>query len=283
MPVRVLLVALASIVLLGACGDSSRVSIDSRFAVDGPISAVIVAGEATVTLAPSVEGAVIVTGSIDPDRYSYNATFDGRTVYIELLRERSLRALVRSGAAEVRVRVPSGSSYEVVASAASVTVEAGDFASGSIETSGAAVVVQGGDGSLRVRNSDASVSVSGQRGSLDVVTSSAAVDVGGHSGGLVAITTSDAPIDYTGTIERGGANELTTTNAPIVVRVVGDASFTLDAATTNGGISSRYAILDLERTPTELRGRIASGDGSLQLSTTNGSIEVISADSPPDE
>ena len=280
MSVRLLLVALVSIVLLAACGGGSRVSIDSRFAVGGPIHVVIEADETTVTLAPSVEGAVIVTGTIDPGRYSYNATFDGRTVRIELLRERSLLALVQSGTAEVRVRVPPGSSYEIVASASSVTVEAGDFASGSIETSSAAVVVQGGDGSLRVRNRDASVSISGQHGPLDVVTTSAAVDVVDHSGGLVVITTNDAPIDYMGTIEPGGANELTTTNAQIIVRVVGDASFMIDAATTNGGISSRYAVLDLERTPTALRGRIAGGDGSLLLRTTNGSIEVIAGGSP---
>jgi hypothetical protein len=279
-PVRLQLAALASIVLLGACGDGSRVSIDSRFAVSGPIHVVIEADEATVMLAPSVEGAVIVTGSIDPDRYSYDAAFDGRIVRIELLRERSLLALVQSGTAEVRARVPPGSSYEIVASATGVTVEAGEFASGSIETSKAAVVVRGGDYSLQVRNRNASVSISGQHGPLDVVTTSAAVDVVGHSGGLVAITTNDAPIEYTGTVEAGGAIELTTTNAHIVVRVVGDASFTIDAATTNGSISSRYAIIDLERTPTELRGRIASGDGSLQLRTTNGSIEVLSASFP---
>jgi hypothetical protein len=275
-----LLVALVSVVLLTSCGDGSSISIDSRFAVVGPVTVVIAADEATVTLAASVDGAVVITGSLDPDRYRFSAVQEGQTVRIELFRERSLGALLRSGAAEIRVRVPPGSSYEIVAPASGVTIEAGGFPSGSIETSGAPVVVQGGEGSLRVINSGASVTVDDHRGPLDVFTTNSAVAVTGHSGGAVTITANDAPIDYTGTIELGSANALTTTNAPIVVRIVGDASLTLDAATTHGNITSRYAILDQERTESTLRGRIAGGDASLQLRTTNGSIEVISADSP---
>lgn len=275
-----LLAALASMALLTACAGGGRTSVDSRFAVDGPIMIVIQADEAEITLAPSVEGAVIVTGSIDPERYYYSATFDGRTVRIELLRERSLVALIRSGTAEIRVRVPPGSSYEIVASKSGVTVESGGLASGSIETTGAAVVVQGGEGSLRVRNSRGSVVIAGHRGPLDIFTSSASVDVVDQSGGAVTIITNDAPIDYMGTIEPGGANELTTTNAGITVRLTGEPSITLDAVTTNGTITSRYAILDVQRTPAELRGRIAGGDATLRLRTTNGPIEVIPAESP---
>lgn len=275
-----LLVALASVALFAACGGGGRSSVDSRFAVDGPITIVIEADEAAITLAPSVEGAVIVTGSIDPQRYSYSASSDGQTVRIELRRERSLLALVRSGTAEIRVRVPPGSSYEIVAFDSSVTIESGGLAAGSIETAGAAVVVQGGEGSLRIRNRSGSVVVVGHRGPLDVVTSGASVDIVDQSGGTVTITTSDAPIDYMGTIEPGGTNELTTTNAGITVRLAGEPSIALDAVTTNGTISSRYAILDVQRTPTELRGRIAAGDATLRLRTSNGSIEVIPAELP---
>ena len=271
---------LVSIALLAACAADARTPVDSRFAVDGPITIVIQADEATITLVPSVAGAVIITGSIDPQRYSYSATSDGRTVRIELLRERSLLALVRSGTASIRVRVPPGSDYEIVAAESSVTVESGGLTSGSIETTGAVVVVQGGEGSLRIRNRSGSVAVAGHRGALDILTSGASVDVVDHAGGSVTIVTNDAPIDYMGTIEAGEPNALTTTNAGITVRLTGEPSITLDAATTNGTITSRYAILDVQRTPAELRGRIAGGEATLTLRTTNGSIEVIPAEAP---
>ncbi|MDP6607375.1 MAG: DUF4097 family beta strand repeat-containing protein [Dehalococcoidia bacterium] len=277
---RVILLVIAAMLLLTACREGARGAIDRRFAVEGPVTLVVEVDDADVTIGASLAGAVVVTGSYDADRYEQTATADGAVVRVQVLRERSLLSLVSEGGAELTVRVPPGTAYRVQADETNVTIEAGPIGGGTIETGNGSVTVLGGDGAVTVRNGDGPVMVEGQHGALDLRTSGADVTVTGHRGGPVTIETSNGAVRYYGTIEPDSSNELTTTNSSVTVRLTGQPSLLLDAETTAGVISSRYAVLEPVRGPGVLRGRIAGGGATLRIRTSNGPIDIGSADVP---
>lgn len=276
----VLSIVAAALLLLTACREGARSTIDRRFAVDGPVTVVVEVDAADVTIGVSVAGAVVVTGSFDADRYEQTVTSGEGVIHVRVLRERSLLSLVSEGGAELRLRVPPGTEYRIVAKETNVTIEAGPIGGGTIETENGSVTVLGGDGTVTIRNGRGPVTVDGQRGALDVRTSGAEVTVTDHSGGAVRVETSNGAVTYYGTIEPGSSNELITTNAAVIVRLTGQPSLMLDAETTAGVVSSRYAVLEPVRGPGVLRGRIAGGDAMLRIRTSNGSIDVGSADIP---
>ena len=272
------LATLAAAVLLAACSEGASSGLDSRYAVERPVRVVLIVNETDINIATSIEGVVLVTGTFDSDRYEHNVTFDGAVVRVHVQRKRSLLSLVRTGGAEVRVRVPAGTEFEVVATDSNITVEAGPIGGGLIETTNGAVTVQGGDGDLSVRNKNGSVTVSDQRGALDIETSAAMVSVVDHVGAPVKILTDNASIDFHGEIGEGGESEMTTTNGSIILNLAGQPSIALDAVAENGSVRSQFAILDGERGPAAISGRIAGGVSMLRLRTTNGLIDVKSAE-----
>ncbi len=272
------LVALTAAVLLAACSEGASSGLDSRYAVDRPVRVVLIVDESDINIATSIEGVVLVTGTFDSDRYEHNVTFDGAVVRVRVQRKRSLLSLVRTGGAEVRVRVPAGTEFEVVATDSNVTVEAGPIGGGSIETTNGIVSVRGGNGDLRVRNNKGSVMVSDQHGALDVETIAAAVSVVDHVGGPVKILTDNASIDFHGEIGEDGESEMATTNGAIILNLAGQPSIALDAVAENGSVRSQFAILDGSRGPAAINGRIAGGASPLRLRTTNGLIDVKSAE-----
>ena len=258
--------------LLVACSEGTQ-PIDDRFPVAQPVLLSVVVDDGDVTVEAGVAGAVIVTGELDPARYRYESSDGAGTVRLEVRRVRSLRSLLSGGAASLRVLVPPGTHLDVTTSNGQITVT-GPLGGGRLESSNADVLVTRVDGGLAVRTSNGSVRVTDHSGELTIVSSNGNVIVLGHDDGAVVIETNNGLIEYAGTIESGGPNELLTVNGSIVVALAGSASVMLDARTTNGTVTSRYAILEAERSPTELRGRIAGGEATLRLRATNGSIEV---------
>jgi len=266
------LLLLAAALLAASCGDDAT-PIEDRFAVDGSVLLSIVVDDGDVTVEAGVDGTVIVTGGIDPDRYGYERINGGGIVRLELRRTRSLFTLLGGGGASLRVVAPSGTLLDVTVSNGTVTIT-GPLAGGRLETTNAAVEVTGVDGGLVVSASNGSVRVAEQRGDLTVSLSNGNVVVLDHGDGTVNLETDNGFIEYAGTIEPGVANELVTANGSIVITLAGSPSLMLDASTSNGVVTSRYAVLDAERTATALRGRIAGGEATLRLRAANGSIEL---------
>ena len=262
---------LAALVLLVACGGEMR-AVEDRFAVDGPVLLSVVVDDGAVTVEAGAAGAVVVSGEIDAERYSYESSSGAGTVRLEVRRTRSLTSLLGGGGAALRVQVPPGTRLDVTASNGSVTA-AGPLGGGRLETSNGSVQASSIDGALAVRTSNGSVRISDQRGDLAVAASNGNVVVLGHDGGAIVVETSNGLIEYGGAIAAGDS-ALVTTNGSIVLELAGSPSFVLDARTTNGTVTSRYAVLDAVRTTTALSGRVATGEATLRLRATNGSIEL---------
>ena len=80
--------------------------------------------------------------------------------------------------------------------------------------------------------------------------------------------------DWTGTLR------LTTVNGGIRVALPAQAAFTLEASTVNGSVESDFPItVQGKMRPNSLRGTVGDGGRGLDLTTVNGSIEIVKGSS----
>jgi hypothetical protein len=76
--------------------------------------------------------------------------------------------------------------------------------------------------------------------------------------------------DWTGTLR------LTTVNGGIRVALPAQAAFTVEASTVNGSVESEFPItVQGKMRPNSLRGTVGDGGRGLDLTTVNGSIEIV--------
>ncbi len=133
------------------------------------------------------------------------------------------------------------------------------------------------------------VEVRGISGDVRVVTHNGRIDVESADGKLYA-RTHNGPISatYTGddvTLKthngrvvadfnrcRALDGSISTHNGGVKVIVGDDASFVLEARTHNGAISCQVPLTDSEASRRKLTGRIGDGEGSLAVTTHNGSV-----------
>jgi DUF4097 and DUF4098 domain-containing protein YvlB len=78
-----------------------------------------------------------------------------------------------------------------------------------------------------------------------------------------------------GNAKWSGELEETTTNGSVDVTLPGSAEFKVDAATTNGGISTDFSVSVQGRfNSKQLSGTVGGGGRELKVATTNGGIEL---------
>ncbi|MSQ42051.1 MAG: hypothetical protein EXR65_03325 [Dehalococcoidia bacterium] len=266
-----LTLALGALLLSGCEGKASP--LEDRLAVQGAVLLSVLVDDGEVVIEVGEPGAVVVSGSMDPDRYRYAAYVDESRVRLELRRTRSLLTLLRSGHAQLRVTVPPGTRLDVAASNGAVTAT-GPLGGGRLATSNAAIEASVIDGDLVATTSNGGVRVAAQHGAITISSSNGPVTVSHHDGGAVNIATSNGAVEFAGTIQLGTENSLRTSNGALVLTLAGDLSAMLDAATSNAPVASRYAVIDPQRGASHLKGRIAGGAATLKLRTSNGAIEL---------
>jgi hypothetical protein len=145
-------------------------------------------------------------------------------------------------------------------------------------TSNAAVTVTGGSAALNVRTSNGKVTVADAAGILDLETSNGAIDVAGTSVVLGA-KTSNGPITFGGSLAPG-VSDLETSNGKVAVTLPADASFDLDASTSNSKITTDFAVPGGTASDNHVAGHIGTGPGTgvtLIIRTSNGDIGIRSA------
>jgi Toastrack DUF4097 len=119
------------------------------------------------------------------------------------------------------------------------------------------------NGGVHCLNLDSVVEATTTNGNVEVSTSEWASARTTNGGVRVSI----------GSAKWSGELELTTTNGSVDVTLPASAEFTVDAATTNGGISSDFPIT-VQGTfgPKSLSGTVGGGGRQLKVVTTNGGI-----------
>jgi DUF4097 and DUF4098 domain-containing protein YvlB len=150
------------------------------------------------------------------------------------------------------------------------------------------------EGPARIRTSNGAVRSTNTVGSLEIETSNGAIDVNGHRGAITGNTSNgrisvdlsnperDRPIrlgSSNGGITlrmremNGNSIRLTTSNASITLALPDQAGAQLRASTSNGRISSDLNVQG-EVTKTRAEGKIGSGGPYVELTTSNGSINL---------
>jgi DUF4097 and DUF4098 domain-containing protein YvlB len=128
-------------------------------------------------------------------------------------------------------------------------------------------------GSLEVENANGGVTASDIAGSARVRTSFASVYLKGVNG-PVSVENQNGSIVVSGL--RGSCDNVTlkTSFAPIKVALPASASYSIEARTSFGSISTDVPINVSKKSENTLTGTIGSGGCKMELTTSNGGISI---------
>jgi len=103
-------------------------------------------------------------------------------------------------------------------------------------------------------------------GGINVASSAGAVNASSTNGGI-EVRLADVP--------DGSDLSFETINGGITLQLPGDVRATVDAATTNGQVSSDFQVSGDTKSRRRVAGEINGGGGTLRLRTSNGSIHIV--------
>lgn len=147
------------------------------------------------------------------------------------------------------------------------------------KTSNGSIIADQLSGDAVLRTSNGSIRLDRLQGALEASTSNASITARvtkPASNRPITLQTSNGSIDFTlGEINQ---NEviLTTSNASITARLPASLKARLKAQTSNGSIHSDFEILTRSLSKTFVEGDIGGGGPMIQLTTSNGSIRLLS-------
>jgi DUF4097 and DUF4098 domain-containing protein YvlB len=200
---------------------------------------------------------------------------DGDTVRI-LARRAEGKPNPGNSGASATVEVPTGAVLDLRGSNGPLNVvgRAGDVIG---KTSNGPIKVKGGQGTLQLTTSNGPIAVEGAAGKLDLNTSNGPISIQVRNGEVNAHT-SNGPIRFSGTLA-DGEHVLHTSNGGLTVTLPDEARFQIDAATSNGRITSAFPVKAKGgQSKTHLRGTVGEDPAvSLKLSTSNGGIKIEKA------
>lgn len=204
-----------------------------------------------VTLDVNPDGSVLVRAAYQPNPNSPN--------------NRSAGAVVD---------VPPGAALDLRTSNGDVTTT-GIGGVIEVRTSNGAVNLAGATAGATVRTSNKGVEIEGGA-LLDVETSNAAIDMRGTRA-TVQARTSNGSVTFDGTFS-DGAQSMGSSNEGIFVRLPADASFGLDALTSNASVTLDGFVIRTTGAASggALQGTMGTGGPSIILRTSNAAI-VVSA------
>ena len=133
--------------------------------------------------------------------------------------------------------------------------------------------VTGVTGSGDLKTSNGRVAVSGVEGRFELNTSNGRITMSDVAGEFEAHTT-NGPIDFSGSLAASSDNSFTTSNGSIEVAFRGEPDVEVDARTSNGSAKSDRPILATKTDKRHLVGKYGTGTATLELRTSNGSINI---------
>jgi DUF4097 and DUF4098 domain-containing protein YvlB len=187
-------------------------------------------------------------------------------------RLRDRQAFNNAGASAV-VYVPAGASLELHSSNGKVGVT-GVTGSQTISTSNGPIQVKGSKGQLGLTTSNGPITVDGGTGPIQLESSNSPIALTAENA-VVTAQTSNGGIRFQGSLAEG-KHAFESSNGSISLTLPPEAHFHLDAATSNGSITSAFALTEGGRSgKSHLRGSVGTNPTmSLKLETSNGSITL---------
>lgn len=225
-----------------------------------------------------VEARVISRGSgsdqAEADRDLANVVVDitqvGDRVTVTA-RRRDGPATQGDSGADVELYVPAASRLELRTSNA--RIEATNV-TGSVvaRTSNGSITTRGGE-DLDLDTSNGELSVNLPTGDLVARTSNGGLAINNARDVSVTAETANASLTFSGSLAPG-AHTFETSNGPLALTLPGDASFTIDGATSNGSVRTDFPRLVIE--DTSIRGTTGiSSVTVVHATTSNGDLAVM--------
>ncbi len=198
---------------------------------------------------------------------------DAGTVHVTAQRTDKRTDAGNSGAS-AKLTVPAGSILQISTSNGAVTTS-GQVSAVTVQTSNGVINISGATGALDLKTSNGDIVVNGGSGTFALETSNGSIDATTTLDVQVTATSSNGSLRFNGPLAAKSKSVLRNANGVIAVTLPAAASFTLDAATTNGKITSDFAVKSDNPTDTALKGTVGSdSQTSLKLQTSNANIEV---------
>lgn len=181
-------------------------------------------------------------------------TQDGNTIRITARRTDQKFNTGNSGA-RADVQVPAGAILELA-------------------TSNGQLSVTGSTGDVTARTSNGRIDVEGSQGRLNLDTSNGSIDIRSDSA-VVAAQTSNGHITFTGALTQGD-HSFRSSNGSITLTLPSSASFRVTADTSNGRVTSDFAIKRSGGSDEKnLRGTVGENPSiSVEAHTSNSNIEI---------
>jgi DUF4097 and DUF4098 domain-containing protein YvlB len=176
--------------------------------------------------------------------------------------------------ASAKLTVPAGSILQIRTSNGKVTTS-GETAAVTVQDSNGAIDVRGALGALDLKTSNGNIVVNGGSETIDLETSNGAIEVTTSKEVQITAVSSNGGLRFSGPVAAKSKNVLRTDNGVIVATLPAASSFTLDAATSNGKITSDFVVKGDNPSDTALKGTVGNDpQTTLKLQTSNANIEV---------
>ncbi|HVR99397.1 MAG TPA: DUF4097 family beta strand repeat-containing protein [Thermoanaerobaculia bacterium] len=142
------------------------------------------------------------------------------------------------------------------------------------ENTNGKLTVKGIQGRAELETTNGGIAVDGAGGELELGTTNGGIEVTRSAGVLRANTTNGSIDIQLDAAPNADQLSLSTTNGGIILQVPRNAGMTLDAAATNGRVSSDFEVSG-HAEKRRLEGDVNGGGSRVKLRTTNGSIRIV--------
>lgn len=248
--IRTLGVAGAAALLLAAPAHTQR-QVNAREDASATGTVEIEMNSGSVRVTGWSRNEVQVTGSLSRSDDRVEVDRVGRTVEVRVTNRRG----TRGGPASLEVRVPAGSTLEVMAGSAPITVNG---VTGSVEavSQSGPVTVQGNARRVEVVAQSGPVTIEGQAETLDVTAMSGPVRVSANVRQVASIEALSGPVDLLGSVGEAHVNAVSGN-----VRVANASGGRVEIEAVSGNVTVNG---------TRLRGNVQSVSGNLVVSGSVG-------------
>jgi RNA polymerase sigma factor (sigma-70 family) len=179
----------------------------------------------------------------------------------------------RQASASAEVHVPAGSVLDLHTSNGQVKITGGT-GKVTVHTSNGAIKVKDNKGALHLATTNGAINIAGATGSIELETTNGPIDLQAEKAVVKAHGTNGA-INFSGTLA-DGPHSFATNNGRILLTLPPDAQFKVDAATSNGAITSDFTAAASARSDKKhLLATVGENPtATIKLRTSNGAIEI---------
>lgn len=144
-----------------------------------------------------------------------------------------------------------------------------------LETVNGGVRLVGTEGRASVETTNGALEIEGVRGNLELETTNGSISVARSAGAVEAETTNGSIEVELSEVPDGSDLSFETTNGGVTVRLPKDIRVSLDAATSNGRVTSDFDVEGADsKSRRRLAGDINGGGGKLRVRSTNGGVTI---------